>query len=77
LKTNGKILIIAAMSASVFGITFAISYPITLCNEIKEDFQENKVKAIEKYGYDSFEEWNASDRMALNEDCWWEGGGPY
>ena len=72
MSLNWKIVLVIIFAPMYVGVIFAVVYPVTLCNEIKEEFELDQEIAMKKYEYSSFNEWRWNSGMALNEDCWWE-----
>ena len=72
MKLSVKTFLVIIFAPMYVGVIFAVVYPVTLCNEIKEGFELDQEIAMKKYEYSSFNEWRWNSGMALNEDCWWE-----
>jgi len=60
-------IVIIVIFAPLIGIGMSMKYDE--CSIVKEEYEQNKQLATEKYRYESFDEWRESDGRDFSPNC--------
>jgi len=66
-KSGIAIIAIIVISAPILTYGFILRYDE--CMEAKADYEQDKQMAIEKHGYETFDEWRESDGRDFSPNC--------